>query len=127
MRIEIVKHLPHLLPLLSNILQDPFALSHTPLVMQTLRAVQSVLMNAWPRIHHHRGTVMMGLCLLWERCAREESGDVEGVREAITETAGMLDAIMRAGVDAELWEGEKRDVVLASKGLEGLFGGDGKV
>jgi hypothetical protein len=130
MRIEIVKHLPHLLPLLSNILQDPFALSHTPLVLETLRAVQSVLMNAWPRIHQHRGTVMMGLCLLWERCAQEGSEDGEVVREAVKETVGMLDAIMQADVAAEVWEGEKRDIVLASKGLEGLFGecgGDAKV
>jgi tRNA nucleotidyltransferase (CCA-adding enzyme) len=126
MGIGTVKHLPDLVPLLSVILSEPFVLLHKPLVLETLKAVQSVLLNAWPRIPAHRGAIMMGLTLLWARCTEEQakpkSQDVENVKVQVKETVAMLDAIMRASEENELWETEKRDVVQASDGYGDLFG-----
>ncbi|KAF1944337.1 tRNA nucleotidyltransferase, partial [Clathrospora elynae] len=126
MGIDTVKHLPDLVPLLSTILQEPFALSHKPLLMSTLEAMQSVVLNAWPRIPAHRGAMMMGLCLLWGRCMEEgrnkaKAQDGEGVKLVVRETVAMLDAAMQASEEAEAWEREKQDVVETSPNCEGLF------
>ncbi|KAL1798990.1 hypothetical protein ACET3X_003027 [Alternaria dauci] len=128
MGIGTVKHLPDLVPLLSVILQEPLELSHKPLLLSTLKALQSVLLNAWPRIPAHRGTVMMGLCLLWSRCIERQKmiddEDIKHVTSEVQESVAMLDAIMQAtetdGLD-KVWENEKQGVVQASPGFEELF------
>lgn len=126
MGIESVKHLPNLIPLLSTILREPFALSHKSLVVTTLQALQSVVLNAWPRLPEHRGEVMMGLCLLWARCMQTKAGveEVDEVKKEVKETVCMLDAVMRAGEAEGLgqeWEREKRDVAQAAAGFGELF------
>ena len=127
MGIDTVKHLPDLVPLLSAILQEPFVLVRKPLVLETLKAMQSVLLNAWPRVPVHRGAIMMGLCLLWARCTEQTKAggqDVQDVKAQVQEMVAMLDAIMKASEEdglVELWEKEKRDVVQASEGYEDLF------
>lgn len=129
MGIDTVKHLPDLVPLLSAILQEPFALSHQALVASALEALQSVMLNAWPRIAGHRGDMMMGLCLVWSRCLEEErksgSEPVEKVKTQVKETVAMLDAVMQS-VDeigmVETWRREKQDLVGAQAGFEDMFG-----
>ena len=126
--IESVKHLPRLVPLLSGIFAEPFALSHKPLLVSTLKAQQTLMLNAWPRLQGHRGEIMMGLCLLWGRSVEDDKTSngqgLEKVREEVKETVAMLDAVMRAveeeGFD-ETWEKEKQDVAQASAGFEQLF------
>jgi tRNA nucleotidyltransferase (CCA-adding enzyme) len=128
MGIDSVKHLRDLVPLVSAILQEPFALSHKPLLLSALGALQSILLNAWPRLPGHRGTIMMGICLLWSRCVEERkkggSQDVKDIMSEVQESVAMLDAVMQAtemdGL-AEAWEVEKRDVMQASPGFEDLF------
>ncbi|USP78889.1 uncharacterized protein yc1106_06163 [Curvularia clavata] len=130
MGIDTVKHLPDIVPLLSAILQEPFALSHHKLVGSALEALQSVMLNAWPRIPGHRGSIMMGLCLLWSRWLEEEkkcgSEQVAQVKMQVQETVAMLDAVMQrvdeAGM-AETWKTEKQDLVAAEPGCEEMFGG----
>jgi hypothetical protein len=128
MGIDTVKHLPDLVPLLSAVLQEPFALSHKPLLLAALKALQSVLLNAWPRLHAHRGTIMMGICLLWSRCLEEQkkadSEEVKHVLYQVQESVAMLDAAMQATESdglAEAWEKEKQDVLQASPEFEKLF------
>lgn len=128
MGINTVKHLPDILPLVSAILQEPFVLAHQPLVTSTLRALQSVMSNAWPRLPGHRGAIMMGLCLLWIICLEEEekpgSQPVEEVKTQVQETVAMLDAVMQ-GVDeagvVETWTREKQDLVGTRAGFDEMF------
>lgn len=129
MGIEVVKHLPHLIPLLSAILQEPFALGHRECIVYTLLALQSVMLNGWPRIAAHRGAIMMGLCLVWGRCLEEGSrhsgSGVDAIQTEVKETAAMLDAVMQATEEAGLrdaWEKEKLDVMQAATGFEDIFG-----
>lgn len=129
MGIDTVKHLPDITPLLSAILQEPFALSHIPLLLSTLTALQSVMLNAWPRVPDHQGAVMMGLCLLWKQCLEEEkkSGGegVGDVKTQVKETVAMLDAVMQAVEDSDvvdMWSKEKQDLIGTSAGFEELFG-----
>ena len=130
MGIECVKHLPSLVPLVSGILAEPFALSHEALVMSTLKAQQTLMLNAWPRLPGHRGEIMMGLCLLWKRSMEEKDGanlqGVERVRMEVKETVAMLDAVMRAVEEeafVEAWAQEKRDVAQARSGIGEMFEG----
>ena len=148
--IESVKHVPRVLPLLTSVLSEPFALAHERLAVAALQAVRAVLRNAWPRVPAHRAAVMMGLCVLWGRCvdgAREaaatmaavggkggqeegKDGVVERVKGEVQETVAMLDAVLCAGDVGEEWAAEKAQVEVAGPGFADLFdacrGGDGK-
>jgi hypothetical protein len=128
MGIGTVKHLPDLMPLLSIILQEPLELSHKPLLLSTLKASQSVQLNAWPRLPAHRGTIMMGMCLLWSRCIERQKmtngEDIKHLMSEVQESVAMLDAIMQAAETdglGEAWEKEKQGVMQASPGFEELF------
>ncbi|KAL6710276.1 CCA tRNA nucleotidyltransferase, mitochondrial [Coniothyrium glycines] len=130
MGIETVKHLPHLIPILGAILQEPFALSHGKMVLATLRAVQSVMLNAWPRIPRHRGAIMMGLGVLWGRCLQErgksDGQSVAEVQSQVKECVGMLDAIMEAREEeglAATWQQEKVELAQVGTEYAELFAG----
>jgi len=128
MGIDSVKHLPHIVPLLSAILQEPFIVTHKALTMSTLKALRVLMLNTWPRIPAHRGAIMMGLCLCWRQCVEENTmrsieGHVGEVKELVQETAAMLDAVMQAAEEKVAWEQEKRDAVDASPLHDGMFDG----
>ncbi|RMZ72524.1 trna nucleotidyltransferase [Pyrenophora seminiperda CCB06] len=131
MGIDTVKHLPDLVPLLATILQEPFALSHIPLLDSTLSALQSMMLTTWPRLHNHRAAIMMGLCHFWNLCLQEQekSGKSEGVERVkvkAREAVAMLDAVMQSRDEdglVDTWNQEKRDVIRAAgvPGFEDLF------
>jgi tRNA nucleotidyltransferase (CCA-adding enzyme) len=128
MGIESVKHLSSIIPLLSTILQEPFIVSHKSLTMSTLKALQAVMLNGWPRIPQHVAVIMMGLCLCWGRCMEDSSAlaHVEEVKQEIQETVAMLDAVMQAAEDASMrdkWEDEKRKLVETSAAYQSMFDG----
>jgi tRNA nucleotidyltransferase (CCA-adding enzyme) len=128
MGIDSVKHLPHVVPLLSKILQEPFVVSHKALTLSTLKSMQAVILNAWPRLAGHCGAVMMGLCLCWGRCSDEMSVDLEHVgkvKSELQETVAMLDAVMQAADDAirTKWEEEKAELVETRPACKSLFDG----
>jgi tRNA nucleotidyltransferase (CCA-adding enzyme) len=121
-----VKHLPHIVPLLSTILQEPFVVNHKAMTISTLKAYQAVVQNAWPRIPIHHGAIMMGLTLCWGRCMEEPSSleHVQNVKEEVQETVAMLDAVMQAAEETltgSRWEKEKQELVATSPAYKGLF------
>jgi tRNA nucleotidyltransferase (CCA-adding enzyme) len=127
--IESVKHLANTIPLLSAILQEPLILTHKKMALSTLKALQAVILNAWPRVPAYRGAIMMGLCLFWSRYVEEQrvldkQNTVETVRDELQETVAMLNAVMR-GLEGqetkEQWELEKCEVVEASPAYAGMF------
>lgn len=69
--IDSVKHLKETVPLLSNVLADPFALSHTPLLHAALETMTAVVTNGWARMERWKAEVLKGLCLLWVRIQDE--------------------------------------------------------
>jgi tRNA nucleotidyltransferase (CCA-adding enzyme) len=124
--IESVKHLPRVVPLLSTILQEPFVASHKALTLSTLKALQAVMLNAWPRVAGHRVVIMMGLCVCWRRCMEDETSlaHVGEVKAELQESVAMLDAVMHAADDASVraqWEEEKQQLVETSLACKGLF------
>lgn len=70
--IDSVVHLKDLVPMLSNILADPFAPASPELVSTALKAYKAVISNAWPRIWFWRGEILRGVCTLWLRILEEE-------------------------------------------------------
>jgi tRNA nucleotidyltransferase (CCA-adding enzyme) len=126
MGIESVKHLSNVLPLLSTILQEPFILSHKALTMSTLKALQTAMLNGWPRIPWHAPVIMLGLCLCWGRCMEDSSSlpHVGEVKQEMQDTVAMLDAVMQAAEDAstrDKWEDEKRELVETSAAYQDFF------
>jgi tRNA nucleotidyltransferase (CCA-adding enzyme) len=123
MGIDSVKHLSNILPLLSTVLQEPFILSHKALTMSTLKALQAVMLNGWPRIPSYTPLIMMGLCLCWSRCMEDSSAlpYVKEVKREIQDTVAMLDAVMQASEDASKWEDEKRELTKTSEAYQDFF------
>jgi tRNA nucleotidyltransferase (CCA-adding enzyme) len=123
MGIDSVKHLSNILPLLCTVLQEPFILSHKALTVSTLKALQAVMLNGWPRIPSYVALLMMGLCLCWGRCMEDSSAlpYVKEVKQEIQDTVAMLDAVMRASEDASKWGDEKRELTKTSEAYQDFF------
>jgi tRNA nucleotidyltransferase (CCA-adding enzyme) len=124
--IETVKHLPRLVPLLSAMLQEPFIINHKALTLSTLKALQAVMLNAWPRVHGYVAAIMMGVCLCWHWCMEDEAslGHVGEIKAELQESVAMLDAVMQAADDGSgraEWKEEKQQLVETSLAYEGLF------
>ncbi|KAF3044040.1 CCA tRNA nucleotidyltransferase, mitochondrial [Didymella heteroderae] len=123
--IETVKHLPSLTPLVTGVMQDPFVLAHKELSLVTVKALQALIQNCWPRMPAHRGAVVLGLCVLKGRCD-EEGGSggkqkLSEIRVEVKDTAELLDAVLSQSEVKEEWGKEKEVLVEADEGLGGFF------
>ncbi|KAF2739036.1 tRNA nucleotidyltransferase [Polyplosphaeria fusca] len=130
MGINSVKHLQSLLPTLSNMLAEPLGLAHPPLLLAAVRGVQSVILNAWPRIIEHRGEVMRGTCIAWVRCVEElekeaNKDDAHAIQKELKECAAMVEAVLAGDADGwKAWQKEKQELIAASARVCGLFDTD---
>jgi tRNA nucleotidyltransferase (CCA-adding enzyme) len=118
--IDSVKHLQHLLPMLSESLIQAAKTKHHDLLISTLRALQAVIFNAWPRMLEHRVEVMRGLTVGWlvleEGGAGVDDGEVKGL---MVETVRVLHAAMG---EKEVFVDECRALTEADGRLVGLLG-----
>jgi tRNA nucleotidyltransferase (CCA-adding enzyme) len=71
LKVASVKHLKELLPLHSKILSEPLGPAYPPLLVAAANSLQTIILNAWPRIARHRGEVLNGVCVCWVRLAEE--------------------------------------------------------
>ena len=124
--IDCVKHLQHLLPMLSESLIQAAKARQSELLVSSLRALQAVVFNAWPRMSVHRAEVMRGLTVCW--LGLEEGGvvgdfgagvDGRAVKELMVETLRILHAAM--GEKEEFVE-ECRLLIEADGRLAGFLG-----
>ncbi|KAF2083294.1 hypothetical protein K490DRAFT_52041 [Saccharata proteae CBS 121410] len=118
--IESVKHLSSLIPLLSNVLSEPLGSLHPPLLAGAARALQEVMLNAWPRVGDWRGEVLKGVCVCWVGLRGE------GVAEVEKELRMVVQVLERAtGEEVGLRE-EMEALLRADERLKELFGGLGE-
>ncbi|KAI2619215.1 hypothetical protein GGR54DRAFT_647913 [Hypoxylon sp. NC1633] len=101
MGILAVKHLKDLIPMVSEIMADPFGTKHPPTLHSALNLLQAILSACWPRIPHHCDEIIKALTLCWLNIDDEESfqaGDpnATALKARLAETADMLSAVMRA-------------------------------
>jgi hypothetical protein len=123
MGIDSVKHLQPLTTLLSNILAEPLGLAYPPLMVAATKVLQSVVLNAWPRVKVYRGEILRGVTLAWLRCCDEEGKEgVVEVWKELREVVGMMNAVFAADDEVkDAWGREKEELVGADSRLEGLF------
>jgi tRNA nucleotidyltransferase (CCA-adding enzyme) len=116
--LECIKHLSFVLPMLSSVLTHPFVTASPSLLLETIKALQALVLNAWPRIHVYKTEILKCVVVPWIRMV-EEGGDGFGeIKEECRATVQMLrDALGEdEGLEAEVAELSKAD-----SRLEGLF------
>lgn len=97
--IETVRHLKHVLPVLSVVLGHPFGQAYPPTLLAATHALQSVILNGWPRMAYNKGEVLKGLTLCWIHIRDEHSEDVDGLRKELRRTVLMLKDAVGSEVD----------------------------
>lgn len=125
MQISSVKHLKHVLPLLSNVLAEPLGPAYPPLLRAAAKAVQAVQLNAWPRIAVHRGEVLRGVTVCWIRVCEQgqrgqEAVELEAVKQELRTCVEMLAAVLKEDQDVDLQK-EAAMLVEADERLSGLL------
>ncbi|KAF6232717.1 hypothetical protein HO173_009156 [Letharia columbiana] len=98
--VESIKHLKHVLPLLTGILAAPFATAYPPLLQASVKAVQTIIVADWPRIAHHRGEILKGLTVCWCRIGFEEAQcqELKQVQESIERAVQLLTCVLMGKV-----------------------------
>ncbi|KAF2238931.1 poly A polymerase C-terminal region-like protein [Viridothelium virens] len=120
--IEFVKHLKHVLPLITETLSNPFGAAYPPLLIVATKALQTVILNCWPRMAFWRGEVLKGVTICWLRIAEENRSDAQltAVEKELQKTVQMLAAAVEQDIEID---SEFQQLVAADERLERLFGG----
>jgi hypothetical protein len=98
------KYLQTLLPLLRNVLTNPFGTAHAPLLMSALECLESLTKACWPRIREKWWVeCLRGIVGCWIQICDDEAdaiaGDdkpqaLSGVKRKLQETCGLLSHIV---------------------------------
>ncbi|RYP66596.1 hypothetical protein DL769_006003 [Monosporascus sp. CRB-8-3] len=101
MGILAIKHLKNLIPMVSEIMTDPFGTQHPPSLLSAIRLLQAIMSTCWPRIPHYCNEIIKALMLCWLNIEEEDSfpvGDPSPARlkSELTKAADMLSAVMQA-------------------------------
>ncbi|OTB14123.1 hypothetical protein K445DRAFT_23904 [Daldinia sp. EC12] len=101
MGILAVKHLKDFIPMLSEIMTDPFGTKHPPTLASGTELLQTILLNCWPRIPYYCNEIVKMLMLCWLNIEDEESFArdspiAQELKYGLSQTATLLSAIMKA-------------------------------
>ncbi|KAI1466957.1 uncharacterized protein F4812DRAFT_71759 [Daldinia caldariorum] len=105
MGILAVKHLKDFLPMLSEIMTDPFGTKYPPALISSIKLLQAVLLTCWPRIPHYCNEIVKMLMLSWLNISDEAESSsftsdsspiANELKTGLIQTATMLSAIMNA-------------------------------
>ena len=82
----------HMLPLLTGILAAPFATAYAALLQASVKAMQGIIVAAWPRIACHRSEILKSITICWCRLEDEEaqSRELKAVQISIEQTVQLL-------------------------------------
>ncbi len=89
-----------ILPLLSETLVAPFATAYPPLLQASIKSVEAVLINDWPRISYYRGEILRGLTTCWCRIKDQETIPMEltKVQQSIKGALQLLRSLLKADI-----------------------------
>ncbi|KAK8128712.1 hypothetical protein PG984_009820 [Apiospora sp. TS-2023a] len=98
-----VKYLKDILPMISEIMTNPFGTKHTPSLLAAIQLLQAVLRCCWPRISGYQNEIIRILTVCWLNIADEDdwatSDNTAPTKEVLevelTKTAAMLSSIIR--------------------------------
>ncbi|KAL9124286.1 MAG: hypothetical protein Q9217_006372 [Psora testacea] len=101
MGIDFVKHLKHVLAILSAIMANPFGTAYPPLLAISVKALQNIITTVWPRVEYHRGEILKALTVCWLRIEDDgnDSTVLEEIRRDIEDTTQMLTALLSRSLD----------------------------
>lgn len=121
--LDSVKHISFVLSMLSSILTHPFVTASPPLLLSSVKALQAVVLNTWPRMQVHKTEVLKCVTVPWIRMQEEGVGGVGfgKVKEECRVVVEMLKDALR--VDADVLEKEIGELIKVDTRLEGLFSG----
>ncbi|PNS18675.1 hypothetical protein CAC42_5214 [Sphaceloma murrayae] len=115
--LESMKHLRFTLPMLGEILCNPFETATLETLLLGTEALMGVMRNGWPLMSQCRAEVLKGLCVCW--CNLVDAGDaseIQAVREKTREAVAMLADAAGAEIASDL------EILLpADQRLEGLL------
>ena len=98
-------HLQHILPLLSAILSDPFAMAYPPLVLAALQAIQSVTIIDWSRMEYHASEMLRSLIVCWCKTLQDDDmarpSSLGQVKAEIKYSVKVLSAVLKRDMAAE--------------------------
>lgn len=128
--IEAVAGLKDILPLLQNVLIDPFVMSCPALLFETCRALQQIACVCWPRIRDRWWVeILRGVVQCWLNIV-DDLPDVKNEKQKqvladVQQQLKILTALLEDIVGEEFVSG-KRTLVASESLLEDLFDGDFK-
>ncbi|RYP89249.1 hypothetical protein DL770_004468 [Monosporascus sp. CRB-9-2] len=101
MGILAIKHLKNLIPMVSEIMTDPFGTQHPPSLLSAIRLLQAMMSTCWPRVPHYCNEIIKALMLCWLNIEEEDAfpdGDLgrASLKSELTKAADMLSAVMQA-------------------------------
>ena len=90
----------HILPMLTGILAAPFATAYPPLLQASVKAVQMIIVAAWPRIAHHWGEILKGVTICWCRVGDGEvqPQELKKVQDSIEQAVQLLTCLVTGNV-----------------------------
>lgn len=98
-------HLQHILPLLSAILSDPFAMAYPPLLLAALQAIQSVTIIDWSRMEYHGSEMLRSLIVCWCKALPDDDtarpSSLGQVKAEIKYSVKLLSAVLKRDMAAE--------------------------
>ncbi|KAI0482105.1 hypothetical protein GGR56DRAFT_670024 [Xylariaceae sp. FL0804] len=138
MGILAVRHLKDILPMLSEILTDPFGPQHPPTLLSAARLLRAVLAACWPRVPRHCAAVTEMLMLCWLNVDDEDEDDdddsltptttttdptsrTKKLKAELARAAAMLAAIMQAAGE-DYQAAYVGPLVKRAPALRGVFG-----
>jgi len=116
--IESVKHFKYTLPMISEILSNPFGSAYPLGLVAGNKALQSVIQNGWPRIADNRGEVLKGLTLCWLQLHDQTGSEFDQVRAELRKTISLLTVAVQESCDIQK---EFKDIIAADWRLAGLL------
>ncbi|KAK7955930.1 uncharacterized protein PG986_005152 [Apiospora aurea] len=97
-----VKYLKDILPMISEIMTNPFGTKHTQSLLATIQLLQAILRCCWPRISGHQNEVIRILTVCWLAIADEDAWTSdsstptkEDLEAQLAKAAAMLSSIIR--------------------------------
>ncbi|KAH0547627.1 hypothetical protein FGG08_000116 [Glutinoglossum americanum] len=98
-----VKHLKDLIPLLSDVLSEPFGTAHPPLLIATIQTMQTIILTDWPRMPVHRAEVLRGLTFCWLRLVEDgpKVPSFYDLKQELRDAVKLLKAAVRNEVDID--------------------------
>ncbi|TIA07977.1 hypothetical protein D6C80_09476 [Aureobasidium pullulans] len=121
--LDSIKHLPFILPMLSSILTHPFVTASPPLLLSSIKALQAIILNTWPRMHVHKTEILKCVTVPWIRMQEEQvmGDDFDKIKEECKVVVEMLKGALQEHADE--FQEHFEELIQVDARLAGLFTG----